>query len=322
MLNLERLRVLHAVAAYGSVRGAAEALHVTTSAISQQVSKLEQEVGQRLLERQGRGVRLTDAAELLVRHAGQILSLVEGAEADLEAQRDAVVGRLSLAAFATAARGLGPYALRRLAERHPRLRVELSELEPDEAMPMAARGDLDVVVAQDWFNAPLAVPGGLVKSPLCDDVADVVLAAGHRLAGRASVGLAELAGEPWVAWARGSICHEWLLHTLRSLGQEPQIAHVAGEHQTQLAFAAAGLGVCVSPRLGRGALPEGVRAVPVEPALRRHIYALWRADAARRPAIRAAVEALRAAAATSQEPCAPRPRRTPPSPVAARPRRR
>src|SRR5262245_14648952 len=131
MLNLERLRILHAISAYGSVSAAADILHVTTSAISQQITKLEREVGQRMLDKNGRGVRLTDAAELLVRHADRIMSLVEQAEAELEAHRDVVIGDLSLAAFSTAARGLVPQALLRLRKLHPALRVELSELEAE-----------------------------------------------------------------------------------------------------------------------------------------------------------------------------------------------
>src|SRR5690348_11387683 len=113
MLDLERLRALQAVSKHGSVRAAAEALHVTTSAVSQQLAKLERETGQQLLERQGRGVRLTDAAELLVSHADRILSLVEEARADLEAHRGAVVGEVWVAAFPTAVRGLIPGALAR-----------------------------------------------------------------------------------------------------------------------------------------------------------------------------------------------------------------
>ncbi|MGH3377140.1 MAG: LysR family transcriptional regulator, partial [Actinoallomurus sp.] len=96
MLSLERLRVLHAIATYGSVTAAADVLHVTTSAISQQMAKLEREAGQRLLERSGRGVRLTDAAELLVTHASRMLALAERAQADLEAHSGAVAGRLRL----------------------------------------------------------------------------------------------------------------------------------------------------------------------------------------------------------------------------------
>src|ERR1043165_7860184 len=97
MLDLWRVRALRAVSVHGSVRAAAEALHVTTSAVSQQLAKLERETGQQLLERSGRGVKLTDAAELLVGHAERILSLVEVAKADLEAHRGAVVGEVSVA---------------------------------------------------------------------------------------------------------------------------------------------------------------------------------------------------------------------------------
>jgi DNA-binding transcriptional LysR family regulator len=99
-----------------------------------------------------------------------------------------------------------------------------------------------------------------------------------------------------VCWNRGSICHDWLLQTLRLLGHDPHIAHTAAEHATQLALVAAGLGAAVIPRLGRGPLPKGVAAVQSEPALRRRIYAVWRTDATRRGAIRAAVEALQMAA--------------------------
>jgi DNA-binding transcriptional LysR family regulator len=299
MFSLERLRVLHAIATYGSVTAAAEVLHVTTSAISQQMAKLERETGQRLLERSGRGVRLTDAAELLVEHAGRLLSLAEQARADLEAHRGAVTGRLTLAAFATAARGLVPAALRGLRLAHPRLRVGLEEAEPHESLPRVARGDLDMAVVQDWFNAPLALPEGLSRAALLDDVADVALPEDHPLAGRDTVDIYELADAPWITWSRGWICNAWLLHTLRSHGTEPDIAHTAAEHHTQLALVAAGLGVAVIPRLGRDPVPGGVRFVPVRPALTRHIYVVWRADADRRPSIRAAIEALRESAPTS-----------------------
>src|SRR5690606_18363262 len=131
MLDLNRLKALHAVAVYGSVGAAAEALMVTPSAISQQLAKLERETGAPLLERNGRGVRLTDAAGLLAEHAERILALVEMAEADFEAMRGAVVGRLSIAAFPTAARGIMPQALALLKERHPGLQMLLYEREPD-----------------------------------------------------------------------------------------------------------------------------------------------------------------------------------------------
>ncbi len=296
MLNLERLRALHALATHGSVNAAADVLHVTTSAVSQQLAKLEREIGQQLLERHGRGVRLTEAAGLLVAHTHRVLSVLEQAEAELDAQRNAVLGHITLAAFPTAARGLAPHALRGLRQQHPQLQVVLEEQEPHESIPRLVRGDLDLVIAQDWFNAPLSLPEGLSKAPLFDDVADIALPAHHRLAGRTSVALDDLAGEPWIAWRPGSICRDWLLHTLRSRGVEPKVMHTAAEHATQLALVGAGLGCAVIPRLGRGPVPPGVTLVSVQPALHRHIYAIWRADASRRTAIREAVQALQSSA--------------------------
>ncbi|MFD7014094.1 LysR family transcriptional regulator [Streptomyces sp. NPDC059928] len=295
MLNLERLRTLDAVARHGSVGGAADTLHVTTSAVSQQLAKLEREAGQPLLAKNGRGVRLTDAGRLLAEHAARILSQVQVAQAELEAQRGRVVGDLRIAGFATAARGLFPAALASLRAEHPRLKVRSDELEADESVQGVLLGDLDLALVLDWYNKPLPLPDGLAKRAVLDDLADVAMSAGHPLAGRETVGLEEFAEDEWITWPEGEFCSEWLMFTLRGKGVEPRIAHVAREHATQLALVEAGLGVGIAPRLGRGPVPDGVRVVPVRDAMSRHVYAVWRADADRRPSIRAAVDALAAA---------------------------
>ncbi|MFI5663862.1 LysR family transcriptional regulator [Streptomyces sp. NPDC051684] len=292
MLNLERLRVLDALARHGSVSGAAEGLHVTTSAVSQQMAKLEREAGQQLLAKRGRGVRLTDAGRLLAEHAARILSQVELAQSDLEAQRGQVVGELRLSAFPTAARGLFPGALAALRAEHPQLRVRSQELEPEAAVAEVIRGDLDLAVVLDWYNKPMPMPDGLVKASILDDPADVAMPAGHPLADREEVGLEDFADDEWITWGQGEFCHEWLMFTLRAKGVEPQVGHRAAETHTQLGLVAAGLGVCVAPLLGRDPMPEGVVTVPVRQKVRRHVYVVWRADADRRPSIRAAVRAL------------------------------
>lgn len=300
MLNLERMRALSAVEAYGSVSAAADVLHVSTSAVSQQLAKLEREVGQRLLEANGRGVRLTDAAHLLVGHGRRILSLVEEAEADLEAHRDQVVGHLRLASFATAARGFLPPVLADLRIRYPSLRVELSEmLDAYESIEPLRRGDLDLAIVNDWQNEPLELPDGLHSAYLLTDDVDLVLPAGHPLADREYVDLSVLDGQPWISWTKGSACTQWLRRTLRAAGIEPFIAHSAEEHPTQMALVAAGLGCTLTPRTGRDPVPEGVHVVPMRPRLTRRFYVLWRADADRRPSIRATVRALRDAAGAS-----------------------
>lgn len=295
MLNLERLRTLDALARHGSVSGAATGLHITTSAVSQQMAKLEREVGQRLLAKHGRGVRLTDAGRLLAEHAARILSQVELAQADLEAQRGQVAGELRLSAFPTAARGLFPVALARLRKAHPALRLRSCELEPAGGIAGVVRGDLDLAVVLDWYNKPMPVPDGLVKAPILDDPADVAMPAGHPLAGRDEVDLGEFAEDEWITWGEGEFCHEWLMFTLRSRGVEPIVGHRAAETHTQLNLVAAGLGVCIAPLLGRHPVPQGVVTVPLRQRVRRHVYVVWRADADRRPSIRAAVEALEAA---------------------------
>jgi len=322
MLNLDRLRALHAVADRGSLVAAAEALHVTNSAISQQLAKLEDEIGQPLLERNGRGVRLTDAAMVLVAHTVRALSVLEQAEAEIDLQRTELVGRLSIAAFPTAMRGLAPVAVNHIRAAHPKLDVVVHEQEPHESIPLLARGDLDLLIAQDWANQPLALPDGLSRAPLMDDVADVALPAGHRLAGQRAVALEALADQRWIVWQPGTVCHDWLMHTLRTQGYEPIVAHTAGEHATQLALVAAGLGAAVIPRLGRGRVPDGVRMVPVQPSLHRHIYALWRTETSRRRAVQAAVAAFQISASPAESraarPSSRRSSRTAGGPSAAR----
>jgi molybdate transport repressor ModE-like protein len=293
MLRLERLRVLHAISTTGSVVAAARTLHLTTSAVSQQIARLEQEVGEPLTERHGRGIRLTDAGAHLARAAGELLAHAERVESDLARQRGAVAGSLTIAAFATAARGLLPAGVRELRSRYPQLAVSVREQEPHEAVPAVARGDADLAVVQDWAESPLTVPATLERQHLLDDAFDVAVPATHPLAGRRSVRIDELADAPWIGWSAGEICHDWLARTLRRSRREPQILHTASEHSTQLALVAAELGVAVIPRLGRETPPPGVRFVAITPQPVRRIFALWRETAAARPAIGAALDALR-----------------------------
>lgn len=299
MMDFGRLRVLHAVYRSGSVAGAARDLHVTTSAISQQMARLEREAGQRLTERHGRGIRLTEAGALLAQEAADLLTHAENLEARLASRRGVVSGTLSIAAFATAARGLLPSALCDLRSRFPDLSASLFEQEPHEAIPALSRGDLDIAVVQEWPDTPLARPRGLSRRDLLEDVLDVALPAGHPLAYRDSVALKELAGIDWITWSTGQVCHDWLVGTLRAYGAQPRVLHTASEHSTQLALVAAGLGAAVIPRLGREPAPASVRFVPIHPSPARSIYALWRAGSSRRPAISVTLEAL-------QRSCPPR----------------
>ncbi|GGY22159.1 LysR family transcriptional regulator [Streptomyces xanthochromogenes] len=292
MLDLARLRALHAVHVHGSVAAAATALGYTPSAISQQITKLERETRTTLLERRGRGIALTDAALHLAATARELMAIVERAETALEERRGLPTGVLTVGAFATAARGLLPQALAALAREHPTLETRLSEVDPHVSVDLVAKGIIDLAVAHDWDIAPLPAPEGVEYAAIGDDLCDVLVPADHPLASRAVIHRSDLAQEPWICQPPGSVCHDWLVRTLRADGHEPYLRHQAGEYHTQLALVAAGLGIALIPRLGRGPLPEGVVALPLDPAPTRRLYALWRTGAARRPAIRTTIHAL------------------------------
>lgn len=293
MLDLGRLRALHAVSVHGTIGAAATALGYTPSAVSQQIAKLERETRTTLLERRGRGIRLTDEAHQLALTAQELMSIVEAAEVRLEERRGEPAGRLAVACFASAARGLMPRVLADLADRHPALDIRMQEIDPHLSIDLVARGAVDLAVAHDWDIAPLPTPPGLEQAVIGTDLCDLLVPAGHRLTAAGPVRRKELGGERWISQPPGTVCHDWLMRTLRAAGHEPLIAHLAEEHQTQVALVAAGLGIALVPRLGRGALPPEVHAVRLDPVPSRRLRALWRAGAARRPAITETVRTLR-----------------------------
>ncbi|MFI6449588.1 LysR family transcriptional regulator [Kitasatospora sp. NPDC050543] len=293
MMDLGRLRALHAVAVHGSVGGAAASLGFTPSAVSQQISKLERETRTVLLERQGRGVVLTDAARELASTAQRVLALVEQAEVTLEEQRGQAVGRLLMASFATGARGLLPGALADLRARCPGLDVRLLETDPYLAAELVARGEVDLALVQDWPTVPLPVQPELSRLDLGEDPVDLLLWEGHPLAELAVVPVSRLLGQRWISVPPGNICHDWLVRTMREAGEEPDVAFQIGEFETQIALIRAGLGLGLVPRLGRGALPPGVLARPVAPEPARRVFVLWRTRTSRRPAVAEALTAIR-----------------------------
>ncbi|QES41712.1 LysR family transcriptional regulator [Streptomyces venezuelae] len=292
MLDLARLRALHAVSVHGTVGAAATALGYTPSAVSQQIAKLERETRTTLLERRGRGVALTEEALHLADTAQQLLAIVERAETELEERRGVPAGRLTIAAFASAARGLMPSVLADLARRHPALDPRMTEIDPHLSIDLVAKGAVDMAVVHDWDIAPIPTPPGVEQAVIGDDFCDLVVPHDHRLAGRTAVRREELKSERWITQPPGLVCHEWLVRTLREAGCEPDIAHQAEENPTLVALVAAGLGVALIPRLGRGPIPSGAVTVPLAPVPVRRLYALWRTGASRRPAIAETVRTL------------------------------
>src|SRR3954462_10276275 len=160
MLDFRRLRLLRELDERGTIAAVADALQFTPSAVSQQLAILEREAGVALLERAGRGVRLTDPALMLVEHADALLERAALAEADLAAAAGAVTGRARIAGFQSVVLRLALPAMEALAREAPRLRCELIEAEPEQALPALALGDLDVVLGDEWEHAPRRVAAG------------------------------------------------------------------------------------------------------------------------------------------------------------------
>lgn len=293
MIDLDALVALRAVDRHGSVVAAAEALGYTPSAISQQVKRLERQAGLALLERVGRGVMLTQQGRQLVDEGAALLTEIERIEAELHQSAQSVAGTLRLAAFSTAMRGLVAPLLPAVLAAHPQLTVTLSEREPWDTVELVASGQFELGIVHRWGDVPLAMPEHLEATVIAHDVADVLLPATHRLAGRRRVSPRDLRDEYWIATPDGSICRQWLRRMYDGTGAPPRIAHQCTEFDSHIALVAAGLGIALVPRLGRADLPEGVVAVAVhDPEPTREVTVVYRSSMAHSPAVQAVVTAL------------------------------
>ena len=301
MLELRRLRLLRELSERGTIAAVADALQFTPSAVSQQLAILEREVGVPLLERAGRGVRLTDAALVLVEHADALLERAALAEADLAAAAGTVTGRGRIAAFQSVSLRLAAPAMEALARDAPRLRCELLEAEPEQALPALSLGDVDLVLGDEWQHQPWRLPAGLERHELLRDPVNLVLPARHPVARRHkdAVPLAELAGEAWTTGHVGMAWEELTQRTCRQHGGfDPDIRHRTNDAIVSLALVARGLAVTLLPDLALpGRLPGIALRRIAEAPLERAIFAVTRSSDAARPSTRALLAAIRDAAA-------------------------
>jgi DNA-binding transcriptional LysR family regulator len=301
MLDLRRLRLLHELHARGTIAAVAEALQYTPSAVSQQLAVLEREAGVALLEPAGRGVRLTDAAVVLVSHASALLKRAELAQAELAAATGRVAGRGRIASFQSAALRLALPVMETLARAAPDLRCELIEAEPEQSLPALALGDFDLVLADEWQHQPHARPAGVDRQDLCRDPVYLVLPDQHPALQRhrQAVPLAELAGEAWTTGHPETGWEEITNRTCRELGGfDPDIRHRTNDSVTSLALVAHGHAVTLLPQLVQPEAHPGVavRAI-AEGSVYRTIFTATRAADAQRPSVQALLAAVRTAAA-------------------------
>jgi DNA-binding transcriptional LysR family regulator len=295
MLDIRRLRVLHAVSSHGSVTAAAAALGYSAPAVSQQLAALEREVGMRLTERAGRGIELTPAATVLVAHTDALLDRLDAAEADLAALRDQVSGRVILAAFPSAAAAIVAPAWAALAHAAPSVQLDLTEMEPEESLPAVLRGQADVAVAHEYDLLPRPLDPLFERRELARDRVLLAVPASSRLE-TGPVPLAGLAGQPFLAPRPNTSCAEMIQRACARAGFVPRVVARATDFAVLLSLVAAGAGVTLVPELATRYLPEGVRLLPPAEPVTRQIFTVSRRSGDRKPAVRVVLDALAEAA--------------------------
>lgn len=264
-LDVRRLFLLAAIAEHGSLTGAAEAMMYTTSAVSQQMRRLEAEAGHVLFERHARGVVLTDAGEALAARARAIQREMAGARADLEELSGLRAGTLRIGSFPTASASVLPLVLTKFSRDHPEVAVSVRSAtrEPLREMLLMREVELALLWEYDW--SPFA-DSAISTEALLDDPTVLVVAAGSEIGRGRPADLRSLASARWIIRADGHPVADVLTRSCHAAGFAPSISYDAHDYQEAQAMVAAGLGIALAPRLSLTNLRDDVRLVPLNPS--------------------------------------------------------
>jgi DNA-binding transcriptional LysR family regulator len=294
MIEVGALRALRSVAALGTLARAADELGFTASAVSQQIKRLERQLGVPVLAPAGRGVVLTPAGQAIVDSAPEVFQALERcAEAAQSVSQGAPRGVLRVVAFSTAVRGLLAPTVPRLSRRCPDLRVHITEQDPEQALHSVEAGTADLALVHDADGLPAPLPPSVTQRHLHSDIGDVVMSRTHPLArlDRPLTG-ADLAGHGWVTSPPGTVCHQWFRRLFAGLPEEPDVRHLIDDFATQLSLVALGEVIALIPRLARPPLGKGLVSRPLRRQPKREVHAAWRRSADASPAIQAVLSEL------------------------------
>ena len=292
MLDVIRLRVIDAVARHGSVTAAARELHYSQPSVTHHLGRLEAETGAKLVQRVGRGIRLTQAGELLADRAAEILGRIDAAGAELAAHVGLSAGRVRLASFSSVIGSLVPRAVSALTDKHPGLQIGLTDTQPPEALELLRTGKIDIAIIFRYDDTE-PEPDGVRLHHLLDDPL-------YLLSTRPGQTLSTLRDATWIAGC--DRCRIHLLSMCTEQGFEPRIGYTSDDMVVMQALVAAGLGVTTSPGLAlRAHHAEGVVASEL-PGSHQHIYAATYGEPPDPPATTALLAALTEAAASVPTP--------------------
>ena len=299
MIGLERLRLLLAFHEHGTLKAAADTLHISTSAASQQLATLAREAGAPLTEVDGRRLRLTDAGRVLVDHGYRLMAGMERARGDVQAAAGGELGGLTVGSFPSIIPSLLVPAFAIARERYPRLRVDIREIAAPGGLDDLANGTLDVVVGVEADTAAVADDPRHTRTALGTEHLGLALPADHPLAAGAAgatgaadagVELASLVEEDWVGTLPSDACDDLLDRACAATGFHPRIRHRASDWLAILAMVAAGMGIALVPRSVPA--PDGVLLRPVAGGLTRRLYAATRRGTTTRPSVAAYLSVL------------------------------
>ena len=297
MLDVRRLRLLRELALRGTLAEVAAALHQSPSSVSQQLALLEREVGATLLRKVGRRVELTPAALVLVEHTTQVLQQLEDAEAAVAAVGGEAAGTVRVAAFQSAAVAFMPQLLADLAQRHPRVRVTMSQRLPEEALQDIRARELDLVIAVEYPGYASPSYAELDRMPLTSDALRLAVPTTGPWAGAET--LADVAEAPWAMEPRPAASRVWTEQTCRAAGFEPEVRYESDDLEVHAALVESGHAVAVLPGLMVLRRPPSVRMVDLSGSPRRSVFTVTRTAIAGSPAVVACRDALAAVVPSS-----------------------
>ena len=288
MLDVTRLRVIDAVSRHGSVTAAAKELHYSQPSVTHHLGRLEAETGAQLLQRVGRGIRLTPAGQMLADRAAEIIGRIDAAGAELSAHVGLTAGRVRLAGFASAVGVLAPAAVAKLAASHPGLQVSLADMHPPEAIELLRTGKIEVAIIFRYDESEPEPPGVRLHHLLDDPV--------YVLSPRKEESLESLRDATWIAGCER--CRSHLLAVCSDAGFDPRIGYVSDDMVVMQKLVVAGLGVTTQTGLALSAhLIDGVVATEL-PGSKRHIYAATYGEPPDPPATAVLLAALTQVAAS------------------------
>ena len=292
-IDSTELRILHALATTGSLTAAAASLGLSQPAVSQRIKRVETRLAVPLIERSGRGIRLTPAGQILADHGRTVVAEIDAALAAIDDLRGERAGTLRLVGFPSASATLVPAIMRALAVQAPDVALQYREAEPPAATAMLRDGEVDCALVFDYAGAA-ELPAGSAFLPLWREEVSLVVS-DHRARGAATANLADFAAEHWIAGCEK--CRGHLLSAAGEAGFEPDIIQETDNVPAMLAMAAAGGAVALVPGLALAAartLPEDATALSLDPPRYRTIGLVSMVTANESPQVRLAKRLLTA----------------------------